>query len=188
MTARARCTLAGTTSGPRKRWLAEHTNAPGRAETLQDALHGADVFIGASAGGVLGEADVAAMAERPIVFALANPDPEIDPQEARRHAAVVATGRSDQPNQIDNALAFPGVFRGLLDGRRRSLTTEMQLTAAAALSRLAPGGVEQVVPQVFDERLVPALSSAGPARTRPTHRPEPGSDSQAPGWMTLSRR
>ncbi len=95
---------------PNSVWLAEHTNPERRAGTLREALVGADVFIGVSAPRILTGDDVATMAERSIVFALANPDPEVDPAEARRTAAVVATGRSDEPNQINNVLAFPGVF------------------------------------------------------------------------------
>ena len=96
-------------------WLAHNTNQLGFTGSLREAVVGADVFIGVSAPGVLSGSDVAAMADRSIVFALANPDPEVDPAEASRYAAVVATGRSDFPNQINNVLAFPGVFRGLLD-------------------------------------------------------------------------
>ena len=96
-------------------WLAENTNRDDYAGDLPGALRGADVFIGVSAPNLLTGDDIAAMAPGAIVFALANPDPEVDPREAREHAAVVATGRSDQPNQINNVLAFPGVFRGMLD-------------------------------------------------------------------------
>jgi malate dehydrogenase (oxaloacetate-decarboxylating) len=115
-------------------WLAEHTNGSGVSGTLKEAIVGADVFIGVSAARVLVESDVAAMADRAVVFALANPEPEIHPSEATRHAEVVATGRSDFPNQINNVLAFPGVFRGLLDAQSADITTPMLLAAAQALA------------------------------------------------------
>src|ERR687883_925767 len=105
--------MAGLT--PTWEWLAEHTNRDNYAGDLPGALRGADVFIGVSAPNLLTGADIAGMAKDAVVFALANPDPEVDPREARKYAAVVATGRSDQPNQINNVLAFPGVFRGALD-------------------------------------------------------------------------
>src|SRR5699024_1418639 len=98
-----------------RQWLADNTNTEGFSGSLKEALVGADVFIGVSAPNLLGEEDVAAMNDGSIVFAMANPDPEILPTEASKHAAVVATGRSDFPNQINNVLAFPGFFRGLLD-------------------------------------------------------------------------
>ncbi len=101
---------------------------------LPGALRGADVFIGVSAPNLLTGDDIAGMAPNAIVFALANPDPEVDPREARKHAAVVATGRSDQPNQINNVLAFPGVFRGMLDAGARAFTEEMALAAAKAIA------------------------------------------------------
>nr|WP_086859831.1 malic enzyme-like NAD(P)-binding protein [Amycolatopsis lexingtonensis] len=143
-----------------KGWLAENTGgAPG---SLKDALRGADVFIGVSAGGLLAPEDVEAMAERAIVFALANPDPEVDPEAAGQHAEIVATGRSDFPNQINNVLAFPGMFRGLLDSGAPRVTEHMLLAAAHALADvvgedLAP---DRIVPSVFDEALVPAMAEA----------------------------
>jgi malate dehydrogenase (oxaloacetate-decarboxylating) len=145
-----------------KGWLAENTNAGGTTGGLKDALRGADVVIGVSAGGLLEADDVAAMADRAIVFALANPDPEVDPEAAGRHAEIVATGRSDLPNQINNVLAFPGMFRGLLDSGAPRVTTHMLLAAAHALADvvgedLAPG---YIVPSVFDEALVPAMAEA----------------------------
>ncbi|WP_410635625.1 NADP-dependent malic enzyme [Amycolatopsis sp. cmx-4-83] len=141
-----------------KGWLAANTNAGGTTGTLQDALRGADVFVGVSAGGTLAPADVAAMAGRAIVFALANPDPAA----AGRHAGIVPTGRSDFPNQITNVLAFPGMFRGLLDSGAPRVTAHMLLAAARALADvvgedLAPGWI---VPSVFDEGLVPAMAEA----------------------------
>ena len=115
-------------------WLAEHTNELDVTGSLSDALAGADVFIGVSAPNLLTGDDIATMADRAVVFALANPEPEVDPAEAARHAAVVATGRSDFPNQINNVLAFPGVFRGLLDAHSTEITTPMLLAAASALA------------------------------------------------------
>jgi malate dehydrogenase (oxaloacetate-decarboxylating) len=146
-----------------KRWLAEHTGAPAEDTGLGTALIGADVFIGVSAPGILDEKDVARMAEGAVVFALANPDPEIAPERARRHASVVATGSSDDPNQINNALVFPGMLRGLLDAGATTLTADMQLRAARAIADRVPADrvdPQHIVPDVFDEGLVPAVSAA----------------------------
>lgn len=126
-------------------WIAEHTNADSVTGSLQQVVADTDVFIGVSVPGVLTGDDVFAMASDAIVFALANPEPEVDPVEASRHAAVVATGRSDFPNQINNVLAFPGVFRGLLDAQSSDITSRMLVAAAQALA-----GV------VTDEELNPA--------------------------------
>lgn len=134
------------------RWIAQSTNATGVVGSLQDALPGADVFIGVSAPNLLDEADVAAMAADSIVFALANPDPEIEPALARLHAAVVATGRSDYPNQINNVLAFPGIFRGLLDSQSRGIGVGVLLAAAEAIaSAVKPDelNANYIVPSVF---------------------------------------
>jgi malate dehydrogenase (oxaloacetate-decarboxylating) len=148
---------------PNWHWLAQHTNRENYAGDLPGALRGADVFIGVSAPNLLTGADIAGMAKDAIVFALANPDPEVDPREARKHAAVVATGRSDQPNQINNVLAFPGVFRGLLDAGARTFTQEMALAAANAIADVV--GTEKInasviVPSVFDPRVTPAVAAA----------------------------
>ncbi|MFW6033874.1 MAG: malic enzyme-like NAD(P)-binding protein, partial [bacterium] len=115
-------------------WFVEHTNPRGVSGALRDAVAGADVFVGVSVPNILDPADIARMADGAIVFALANPDPEVDPVAAAEHAAVVATGRSDYPNQINNVLAFPGVFRGLLDAHSKTVTDEMLLAAARALA------------------------------------------------------
>ena len=144
-------------------WLVEHTNRDGYAGDLPGALRGADVFIGVSAPNLLTGDDIAAMAPGAIVFALANPDPEVDPREAREHAAIVATGRSDQPNQINNVLAFPGVFRGMLDAHARAFTEEMALAAARAIADAV--GEEKInpaviVPSVFDPTVAPAVAAA----------------------------
>ena len=136
---------------PNLAWIAEHTNADGKAGTLADAMVGADVFIGVSAPNLLGADELATMAADPVVFALANPDPEVDPTIAQRYAAVVATGRSDYPNQINNVLAFPGVFRGLLDAQARTITDDMLRAAAAAVASVVrEPNPSFIVPSVFD--------------------------------------
>jgi malate dehydrogenase (oxaloacetate-decarboxylating) len=144
-------------------WLAENTNRDGFAGDVGGALRGSDVFIGVSAPNVITGDDVAGMAPGAIVFALANPDPEVDPRDARAHAAVVATGRSDQPNQINNVLAFPGVFRGMLDASARAFTEEMALAAAKAIAdAVAPEKLNAsvIVPSVFDPAVAPAVAAA----------------------------
>jgi malate dehydrogenase (oxaloacetate-decarboxylating) len=133
-------------------WLAQHTNELGVTGSLKDALAGADVFIGVSAPNLLTGDDIATMADQSIVFALANPEPEVDPADATRHAAVVATGRSDFPNQINNVLAFPGVFRGLLDARSSEINSAMLLAAAKALAGVvtdAELNAAYIMPSVF---------------------------------------
>jgi malate dehydrogenase (oxaloacetate-decarboxylating) len=149
--------------GPSWQWLAEHTNHDNYAGDLRGAIRGADVFIGVSAPNLLTGDDIATMAPDAIVFALANPDPEVDPRAAREHAAIVATGRSDQPNQINNVLAFPGVFRGMLDAQARGYTDDMALAAARAIADTV--GVDKlnasvIVPSVFDPRVAPAVAAA----------------------------
>ena len=127
------------------------------------ALDGADVFIGLSAGNTLSVADVATMADDAIVFAMANPTPEIDPAVARQHAAVVATGRSDFPNQINNVLCFPGLFRGLLDVRASAVTDEVKLAAARAIAGIvdpAERGPDMIIPSPLDRRVVPVVAAA----------------------------
>ena len=133
----------------------------GRSGTLGDVLAGADVLIGVS-GGMIDEALVATMAADAIIFGLANPTPEVLPDVARRHARVVATGRSDFPNQINNVLAFPGIFRGAFDARARSITEAMKLAAADALADLVGDDLteELVIPSPFDERVGPAVAAA----------------------------
>jgi malate dehydrogenase (oxaloacetate-decarboxylating) len=144
-------------------WIAENTNEAGFSGTLHEALVGADVFIGVSGPNLFGAEQVATMAPGAIVLALANPDPEILPSEAAKHAAVVATGRSDFPNQINNVLAFPGLFRGLLDAAASDITTPMLVAAAEAIancvseSELNPS---YIVPSVFDARVAPAVAEA----------------------------
>ena len=143
--------------------VASKTNAANLSGSIHDAIVGADVFIGVSAPNLLTGADIAAMNSKAIVFALANPDPEIDPIEAQQHAAVVATGRSDFPNQINNVLAFPGVFRGLLDAQARFITDDMLSAAAEAIAdvvRPEQLNASFIVPSVFDERVAKAVAAA----------------------------
>jgi malate dehydrogenase (oxaloacetate-decarboxylating) len=148
---------------PAKAALARMTNPAGVTGDLHDALRGADVFIGVSAPNVLPAPWLADMAAEPVVFALANPDPEVDVDEAQRFAAVLATGRSDYPNQINNVLAFPGVFRGLLDARAREVSIPMLLSAADALAHCvsdAQLNTTYIVPSVFDPNVPRAVAAA----------------------------
>ncbi|MDT0546903.1 MULTISPECIES: NAD-dependent malic enzyme [Streptomyces] len=145
------------------RWIADNTNPEGVTGTLKEAVRGADVFIGVSAPNVLSGDDVAAMAEDAIVFALANPDPEVDPAIARQTAAVVATGRSDFPNQINNVLVFPGVFRGLLDAQSRTVNDDMMLAAARALADVVHDdelNANYIIPSVFNDKVAGAVAGA----------------------------
>ena len=146
-----------------KQWYAEHTNPDAQRGTLQDAMKGADVFLGLSAPGVIGVADIQRMAPDPIVFAMANPTPEIMPEQAEPHVAVMATGRSDYPNQINNVLCFPGIFRGALDARASTINEEMKMAAAYAIAAaIGPDELhaEYVVPSVFDKRIAKAVARA----------------------------
>lgn len=148
---------------PSRKALAEATNPRLVHGNLKEGLKDADVFIGVSHGDILDPADIATMADGAIVFALANPTPEVDPIGAGEYAAVVATGRSDYPNQINNVLAFPGLFRGLLDAKVKEITTEVLRVAAVAIAdvieeeELSPS---YIIPGVFDERVAPAVSRA----------------------------
>lgn len=144
-------------------WIASHTNLEGRTGGLDEAVDGADVFIGVSGPNLLREEHLAKLAPDAIVFALANPDPEIDPVIARRYAAVVATGRSDEPNQINNVLVFPGLFRGLLNVGAKKITEEMELAAGRALAAVVSAdelSPAYVVPSVFNPGVVAAVSGA----------------------------
>mgnify|MGYP000521154844 CR=1 FL=1 len=144
-------------------WFVDNCNPGEFRGSLSEAMAGADIFIGVSAPNVLTESDVASMAPRSIVFALANPEPEIDPVIARKYAAVVATGRSDHPNQINNVLAFPGIFRGLLDGRIHKITDKMLVAAANAISECVSSdqlNANFIVPSVFDPRVVTSVAAA----------------------------
>jgi malate dehydrogenase (oxaloacetate-decarboxylating) len=152
---------------PVKAALARDTNKAGLTGSTEEALRGADLFIGLS-GARVGEEAVVAMHPDAIVFALSNPDPDVDPVAAGRHARVVATGRSDFPNQINNVLAFPGVFRGALDVRASEITEGMKLAAADAIAGLVAGDLAEdyVIPGPFDERVAPAVAAAVAARAR----------------------
>ncbi|QWC85060.1 NAD-dependent malic enzyme [Nocardioidaceae bacterium] len=152
-----------TSLAPAMAELASRTNPRRLTGGLDVALQGADVFIGVSAPDILAEEWIPTMAPDPIVFALANPDPEIDPAVAGRHAAVVASGRSDYPNQINNVLVFPGVFRGLLDARATDVTVEMMLKAADAIARVVGDdelNASFIIPSVFDSQVVTSVAEA----------------------------
>lgn len=146
---------------PVKAELATRTNPESRTGGLAEALTGADVFLGVSAGKV-GEELIATMAPGGVVFALSNPDPEIHPEVAKRYAAVVATGRSDFPNQINNVLAFPGVFRGALDAGARRITEKMKVAAAEAIFSVVGDDLaaDHIVPSPLDPRVGPAVAAA----------------------------
>jgi len=150
--------------------LAARTNPAGRTGGVAEALDGADMFLGVSAG-VVPEEIIATMAPGGIVFALSNPDPEIHPDVARKHAAVVATGRSDFPNQINNVLAFPGVFRGALDAGARRITERMKVAAAEAIHGVVGGdlALDYIVPSPLDPRVAPAVAAAVAAATDEAH-------------------
>ncbi|MDF4253485.1 NADP-dependent malic enzyme [Streptomyces sp. WMMB303] len=150
-----------------KRDLAGFTNKGNRTGSLESVLEGADVFIGVS-GGTVPEEAVARMAEDAFIFAMANPNPEIHPDVARKYASVVATGRSDYPNQINNVLAFPGVFAGALQVRATDITEGMKLAAAEALAAVVADelSADRVIPSPFDERVAPAVTSAVAAAAR----------------------
>ncbi|MBV2353217.1 NADP-dependent malic enzyme [Streptomyces sp. J2-1] len=150
-----------------KREVASFTNKAGLTGSLADALAGADVFIGVS-GGTVPEEAVASMAKGAFVFAMANPDPEVHPEVAHRYAAVVATGRSDFPNQINNVLAFPGIFAGALQVRASRITEGMKIAAAEALAAVVGDDLsaDYVIPSPFDERVAPAVTAAVAAAAR----------------------
>jgi malate dehydrogenase (oxaloacetate-decarboxylating) len=162
---RAGALYAGRTENmnPYKERLAEATNPRRERGSLHDVLRGADVFIGVSAPGIVSETDIAAMAPDPIVFALANPIPEIQPEGLAGIARVIATGRSDYPNQINNSLVFPGMFRGALDVQATDINEAMKLAAADAIANLiGPGELteEYIIPSMFDRRVADAVSQA----------------------------
>lgn len=163
------CDRAGTiyqgrreNMAPRKEWIAAHTNRLMMKGNLYDAMRGADVFIGVSSPNLITAHAIKRMASDPIVFALANPVPEIAPEEAFPHARILATGRSDYPNQINNVLCFPGLFRGLLDSRARSINDEMKLAAAVAIASLVDEkelSDDYIVPSIFDRRVVTEVAA-----------------------------
>jgi malate dehydrogenase (oxaloacetate-decarboxylating) len=154
-----------------KQWLVDNTNKAQLAGTMVAALEGADVYLGLS-GGTVPEQAIASMATNCIVFSLANPIPEVDPEMAAKYAAVVATGRSDLPNQINNVLAFPGVFRGAIDAAATSITEEMKLAAATAIADVVGDEVrpDYIVPSPLDRRVAEAVATAVAAEWRRTGR------------------
>ena len=152
---------------PVKQWLVDNTNTAGYAGTMVDALQGADVYLGLS-GGSVPESAIASMAQNCIVFSLANPIARGRPGDGRQYAAVVATGRSDLPNQINNVLAFPGIFRGAIDAGAQSITEEMKLAAATAIADVVGDEVraDYVVPSPLDRRVATAVAEAVAACAR----------------------
>jgi malate dehydrogenase (oxaloacetate-decarboxylating) len=146
-----------------QQWFIDNSNPSNFTGTMPEALVGADVFIGVSAPNILKEADISHMAQGSIIFALANPDPEVDPVLARKYATVVATGRSDQPNQINNVLAFPGIFRGLLDANAHKITDKLLVAAAEAIADcVSPEQLNAsfIVPSVFEPNVTKAVAAA----------------------------
>ena len=146
-----------------RRWLAAHTNFAKKTGGLREAMTGADVLIGVSGSNLVGEEDLKVMAPKSIVFALANPNPEVDPVMARRYAAIVATGRSDEPNQINNVLAFPGIFRGLLDVGASKITEQIEIAAGRAIADVVKENelsADYIVPTVFNPNVVTAVAAA----------------------------
>ena len=152
-----------TSSDAMRDWFIEHSNKENFKGSIHEAMAGADIFIGVSAPNVLTEEDIKVMAKGSVVFALANPDPEIDPEIARKYASVVATGRSDHPNQINNVLAFPGIFRGLLDANAHKITDKLLVAAAEAIADcVSPSQLNTsfIVPSVFDPNVVAMVAAA----------------------------
>ena len=148
---------------PSKNWLAENSNPEKESGTLKEVIAGADVFLGVSAPNIIGQKDVKNMAKDPIVFAMSNPDPEISPEEASPFAAVMATGRSDYPNQINNVLCFPGIFRGALDCRSSTINEEMKLAAAHAIAGVVDDAhlnADYIIPSVFDTNVAKKISES----------------------------
>jgi malate dehydrogenase (oxaloacetate-decarboxylating) len=174
---------------PSLAWAAEVSNHSGVRGTLSDAIVGADVFVGVSAANVLTADDVKQMSSDAIVFALANPEPEIDPGLALQTAAVVATGRSDYPNQINNLLAFPGFFRGMLDSSASQIRDSMLMAAAEAISSTVTQSelnASYIIPSVFHPDVHSAVAAAvknEASLLSPTDRPSRGTGSQPPSWM-----
>ena len=146
-----------------KRCLADQTNPKKIKGSVSQAIENADVFIGVSSPNIISVKDIKKMSRNPVVFALANPEPEIDPEDALPHAKILATGRSDYPNQINNMLCFPGIFRGLLDVQAYCLNDEIKLAAAKAIaSVIAKSELSEdyIIPSIFDRGVVSAVASA----------------------------
>jgi malate dehydrogenase (oxaloacetate-decarboxylating) len=169
-----------------KTWVAAATNPGNLKGRLADAIRGADVFIGLSVPRVLTARDVKRMARDRIVFAMANPVPEIQPEEAERHVRVMATGRSDYPNQINNVLCFPGFFRGLLDSRARLVNDEMKIAAAHAIASCvgrAELGPEYIIPSVFNKQVAPAVAREVARAAQKTGVARRRRRADAPDWV-----
>jgi len=152
-----------TNLNPSKNWIAENSNPEKESGSLKEVIAGADVFLGVSAPNIIGQKDVKNMAKDPIVFAMSNPDPEISPEEASPFAAVMATGRSDYPNQINNVLCFPGIFRGALDCRSNTINEEMKLAAAHAIAGVVDDAhlnADYIIPSVFDTTVAKKISES----------------------------
>ena len=152
-----------TNLNPSKNWLAENSNPEKESGALKEVIAGADVFLGVSAPNIISQKDVKKMAKDPIVFAMSNPDPEISPEEASPFAAVMATGRSDYPNQINNVLCFPGIFRGALDCRSSTINEEMKLAAAHAIAGVVDDAhlnADYIIPSVFDTTVAKKISES----------------------------
>jgi malate dehydrogenase (oxaloacetate-decarboxylating) len=152
----------GTMNEP-KAWLAEHTNSDGVEGTIKEVLGGRDLFIGLSGPGLITADDLQRMRKNPFVFAMANPNPEVRPEDAAPYVRVMATGRSDYPNQINNVLAFPGIFRGALDVRASKITEEMKVAAAHGIASVVPDdelAEDYIVPSVFNRDVSQAVASA----------------------------
>ncbi len=152
-----------TNLNPSKNWLAENSNPRKESGTLKEVIAGADVFLGVSAPNIISQKDVKSMAKDPIIFAMSNPDPEISPEEASPFAAVMATGRSDYPNQINNVLCFPGIFRGALDCRSNTINEEMKLAAANAIAGVVDDAhlnADYIIPSVFDTTVAKKISES----------------------------
>jgi malate dehydrogenase (oxaloacetate-decarboxylating) len=153
---------AGSMNAP-KRWLAEHTNPDARDGQPRQVIEGMDVFIGLSGPGIIDAHDLHRMNPDPFVFAMANPNPEVKPEEAAPYVRVMATGRSDYPNQINNVLAFPGIFRGALDARATAITEEMKLAAARGIASVVGDDEmdeDYIIPSVFNRDVARAVASA----------------------------
>jgi malate dehydrogenase (oxaloacetate-decarboxylating) len=152
-----------------KRWYAEHTNPDGLTGAPAGALEGTDLFIGLSGARIFPAEELAKMNDDAMVFAMANPTPEVSPEEAAPYARIIATGRSDYPNQINNVLCFPGIFRGALDVRAHAITEEMKTAAARAVAEIIPEGElreDYIIPSVFNRDVAPAVAAAVAERAK----------------------
>jgi malate dehydrogenase (oxaloacetate-decarboxylating) len=164
---------------PVKRWLATATNPERRSGSPADILEGADLFIGVSGGGVFPAEALGGMNPNPIVFAMANPNPEVTPEDAAPYARIMATGRSDYPNQINNVLCFPGIFRGALDVRAPHITEPMKMAAARAIADIVATDElrdDYIIPSVFNRDVVGAVAAAVADEARESGDAEAGSE------------